>query len=150
MRTTAILLGLALAVPLSAAWSHCQLPCGIYDDEARFGEIAEYIQTIERSMQQIEELSKADPPNYNQIVRWVNNKDEHADELNHVVTYYFMNQRVKPVDGDSPEYQDYVVKLTLLHKMMVAAMRAKQTTDLEYVEELKDLLARFKKAYTGK
>ena len=57
----------------SLAYSHCQVPCGIYGDEARFDAIAEHITTIEKSMKQIEILSAEGKPNMNQIVRWVNN-----------------------------------------------------------------------------
>jgi nickel superoxide dismutase len=150
MKTIAAFALLALMLPIPAAWSHGQVPCGIYDDEMRLEMISEHIRTIERSMQQIEELSKAESPNANQIVRWVINKDEHADELVDIVTWYFMTQRVAPVPGDSQEYQDYVRKLTLLHEMMFYSMKAKQSTDLEYVENLKGLLADFSKAYMGK
>lgn len=149
MKRSAALLSLILFVPLSAAWSHCQVPCGIYDDEMRLEMIGEHIKTIERSMQQVEELSKADSPNYNQIVRWVNNKEEHADGLTDIVTWYFMNQRVKPVSGDSQDYQTYVSQITMLHEMMFYAMRAKQSTDMENVEKLKQLLEGFRRAYLG-
>ncbi len=63
----------------SLAYCHCQIPCGIYDDEARFASISEHITTIEKSMKEIERLSAEAKPNMNQIVRWVNNKDQHAD-----------------------------------------------------------------------
>lgn len=149
MKTCAVILSLLILVPASLAWSHCQVPCGIYDDEMRLEMIGEHIKTIERSMQQIEELSKAESPNYNQIVRWVINKEEHADELSHIVTWYFMNQRVKPVPGDSQDYQDYLTKLTILHEMMVYSMRAKQSTDMEHVEKLRQLLKDFRRAYLG-
>jgi nickel superoxide dismutase len=149
MIRTGALLSLILLVPLSAGWSHCQVPCGIYDDEMRFEMIGEHIKTIEKSMQQIEELSKAEIPDYNQIVRWVNNKEEHADELTHIVTWYFMNQRVKPVPGDSQEYQTYVNRITILHEMMFYSMKAKQSTDMENVEKLSQLLNDFRKAYLG-
>ena len=149
MKTCAVVLSLLILVPASLAWSHCQVPCGIYDDEMRLEMIGEHIKTIERSMQQIEELSKAESPNYNQIVRWVINKEEHADELSHIVTWYFMNQRVKPVPGDSQDYQDYLTKLTILHEMMVYSMRAKQSTDMEHVEKLRQLLKDFRRAYLG-
>ncbi len=149
MKRSAALLSLILFVPLSAAWSHCQVPCGIYDDEMRLEMIGEHIKTIERSMQQVEELSKADSPNYNQIVRWVNNKEEHADGLTDIVTWYFMNQRVKPVSGDSQDYQTYVSQITMLHEMMFYAMRAKQSTDMENVEKLRQLLEGFRRAYLG-
>ncbi len=135
----------------SLAYSHCQIPCGIYDDEARFGAIAEHITTIEKSMKEIERLSAESKPNMNQIVRWVNNKDQHADELSEIVTYYFLAQRIKPAAaGDTKGYNDYVKKLTLLHGMLIDAMKAKQTTDLANVEHLKSALDEFHKAYTGK
>ena len=135
----------------SLAYSHCQIPCGIYDDEARFNEIAEHITTIEKSMKQIDILSAEAKPNMNQIVRWVNNKEAHADELSHIVTYYFMAQRVKIAsEGNIPEYKKYVRKLTLLHEMLVTAMKAKQSTDTDNVAKLRTLLNSFHDAYTGK
>ncbi len=135
----------------SLAYSHCQIPCGIYDDEARFNTMAEHIKTIEKSMKLIESLSAQEKPNMNQIVRWVNNKEEHADELSHIVTHYFMAQRIKIVsEGNPQEYKKYVKKLTLLHEMLFYAMKAKQTTDTENVEKLKSLLNQFHESYYGK
>ena len=135
----------------SLAYSHCQIPCGIYGDDARFDAIAEHITTIEKSMKLITELSDQSKPNMNQLVRWVNNKDEHADELSHIITYYFMAQRVKlPPEGDKKAYNEYVKKLTLLHEMLVYTMKAKQTTDLANTEKLRTLLAQFQAVYSGK
>ena len=142
---------LALAVVFaSMAYSHCQIPCGIYDDQMRFDMIAEHITTIEKSMKLVTELSGQDKPNMNQIVRWVHNKDEHADEISHIIAYYFMAQRLKlPPEGDVKVYNEYVKKLTLLHEMLVYTMKAKQTTDLANVEKLRSLLAKFRDAYFG-
>jgi len=143
---------LALAVVFgSLAYSHCQIPCGIYDDEGRFNAISEHITTIEKSMKEIERLSAEAKPNMNQIVRWVNNKELHADELSEIVTYYFMAQRVKlPEEGNTKAQNEYVKKLTQLHKMLIYAMKAKQTTDLANVQELRSLLDEFHKIYSGK
>ncbi len=139
-----------VAIIASIAYSHCQIPCGIYDDEGRFDAISEHITTIEKSMKEIERLSAEAKPNMNQIVRWVNNKELHADELSEIVTYYFMAQRVKlPVDNDAKAYDDYIKKLTRLHRMLVYAMKAKQTTDLANVQELRSLLDKFHKIYSG-
>lgn len=152
IRTKIVLGGaLLLAVVLgSLAYSHCQIPCGIYDDEARFDAIAEHITTIEKSMKQIEILSAEGKPNMNQVVRWVNNKDHHAEELSKIVTYYFMAQRVKlPAEGDMKAHQDYLKKLTRLHRMLVYSMKAKQTTDLDTVEKLRVSLKEFHDAYSG-
>ena len=150
-RKVALLAALAVGVVFgSLAYSHCQVPCGIYGDDTRFGLIGEHITTIEKSMRQIGENMNLDPPNGNQIVRWVNNKEKHADEISHIVTYYFMAQRVKiPPAGDAKANSAYVKKLTLLHQMLVYSMKAKQTTDLSNVDKLRHLLEDFRKAYSG-
>ena len=149
MKASAAFFALMLLIPASLAWSHCQVPCGIYHDDVRLEMMSEHVQTIEKAMKQITDLSKAEDPNTNQIVRWVNNKDEHADELSHIVTWYFLSQRVKPVPAGGDGYDAYITKLTLLHEMMVNSMKAKQSTDIQYVERLKELLMDFTKAYTG-
>jgi len=150
-RTVIISFMAVVSIIASIAYSHCQIPCGIYDDEGRFGEIAEHITTIEKSMKLITELSAQDKPNMNQIVRWVNNKDHHADELSEIVTYYFMAQRVKlPAESDAKAQNEYVKKLTLLHEMLVYSMQAKQTTDLANVDKLRDSLKKFHQAYEAK
>jgi nickel superoxide dismutase len=142
-----------IAVVLLAApviYAHCQVPCGIHTDELRFGMFEEHITTIEKSMTEIKRLSQEGEKNYNQIVRWVTNKDYHADEFSAIVTYYFMAQRVKPVGPENAaEYGAYVRKLTLLHEMMVYAMKAKQDTDVAVVEKLRSLVTQFREAYFG-
>jgi len=144
----------AIAVIGASAWPaypHCQMPCGIYDDDARLAEIHEDIATVEKAMRQVVELGAAEKPNYNQLVRWVNTKEHHADHISEVVTQYFMTQRIQPVDpADQKAYADYAKKLTVLHRMLVAAMKAKQTTDLQYTRELDMLLHEFTQAYGSK
>ena len=131
--------------------SHCQVPCGIYDDDARLALIAEHIKTIAKASKQITAIGSAKQVNHNQLVRWVNNKDKHADELSEIVTYYFMAQRVKPADPtDKKAHAAYVQKLTLLHRMLVASMKAKQNTDPKYTQELAELLDKFTHAYGSK
>jgi len=128
--------------------SHCQIPCGIYGDPARLDMIAENITTIEKSMKLITELSSEEKPDMNQLVRWVQNKEKHADDTSHIITYYFMAQRIQPVDrGDTENYQKYVKQLTLLHQMLVYTMKTKQTTDPANVEKLRALLAEFRNDY---
>jgi len=129
--------------------AHCQIPCGIYGDEARFDAMMEDVTTIEKSMQQIVELSAADAANWNQSVRWVTNKEIHADRLTETVTQYFLAQRIKPTPADSDKHAKYVHELTVLHEMMVHAMKAKQTTDLRHVEALRTLIGQLKVSYLG-
>ncbi|MGD9161660.1 MAG: superoxide dismutase [Ni] [Desulfobacteraceae bacterium] len=126
-------------------YAHCEIPCGIYDDEMRVKMISEHIQTIEKSMNQINELEKAGLANHsNQLVRWIMNKEDHAGKLQEIVTQYFMTQRIK-IDS-----KDYDKKLNTLHHMLVYAMKCKQTTDLENVEALKKLVKEFSDIYFRK
>ncbi len=133
-----------------SVFAHCQIPCGIYGDENRFETMLEDVKTIEKSMRQIGELSGQAKPNWNQLVRWVGNKEDHADKLTETVTYYFMAQRIKPpAHGDEKAHKKYVHELSLLHRMVVHCMKAKQTTDLEHVEKLRQLIGAFKDSYLG-
>ena len=133
---------------IGRVYSHCQIPCGIYDDPVRLKLIAEHITTIEKSMKQIQTLSK-DSTNLNQSTRWVLNKEDHADALSQIVTDYFLVQRIKPAAEDSDAYQKYIRQLTLLHQMLQESMKCKQTTDLIHVEKLRELLEAFATAYQG-
>ena len=145
----AILLVAALA-PTHPAFAHCQIPCGIYDDPVRFSLLEEHIATIEKSMNQINDLADEPGEHANQLVRWVMNKEDHADYFAGIVTEYFLQQRIKPVDArEGEDWEAYVEKIRLCHEMLVNVMKAKQTADLEYVEKLRTLVAEFHKAYFG-
>ncbi len=126
------------------ALAHCEIPCGIYDDQMRIAMISEHITTIEKSIKEIVKLETAKPVNYNQLVRWVMNKEDHASQLQKIVTQYFMTQRIKP------DTQNYNRKLTLLHKMLIQAMKCKQTTDLTHTTAIRVLLKEFGGLYFGK
>jgi nickel superoxide dismutase len=135
---------LLLAVILfttSHVGAHCEIPCGIYDDELRIKLMVEHVTTIEKSMKQIVTLSQQPPINHNQLVRWVVNKEDHANALQEIVTQYFMTQRIKF------GAENYGKKLALLHRMLVFAMKCKQTTDLNHIEALRSLLGEFSKLY---
>jgi nickel superoxide dismutase len=130
------------------SFSHCEIPCGIYHDELRIELLNEHIQTIEKSMMQIAELQKADVVDYNQLVRWVDNKEAHADKIQEIVYQYFMNQRVKPVDpSEGEKYKKYVKQITLLHELLVYSMKAKQSIDIGVVKKLNETLSAFEVAY---
>ena len=129
----------ALVLVAGNVFAHCEIPCGIYDDELRMSLISEHAGTIEKSMNQIIELEKGG--NANQLVRWVTNKEVHANEVQHIVTQYFMTQRIK---FDTPDYDK---KLAALHEILVYAMKCKQTTDVTNVEMLRQAADRFHKLY---
>jgi nickel superoxide dismutase len=137
---TAILAGGLFAGLVPTAHAHCEIPCGIYTDSMRIDMIEEHCQTIEKSMAQIR--AGADG-NQNQLIRWVTNKEDHANQIQHIVTQYFMTQRIKP------EMEKYEQKLSLLHQMLLAAMKCKQTTEPAHVAKLRVLAATFSTLYFG-
>ncbi len=132
------------------AFTHCEVPCGIYHDDVRFSMLSEHIDTMEKAMKQITGLSGQQPVNYNQVVRWTMTKEDHANQFREVLVQYFLTQRIKPVEPGSDGYDKYQKSLELIHRMIVHAMKAKQTTDTAHTDALRKLLAEFQGLYTHK
>ena len=144
------LLCAVLLIGADGAYGHCEIPCGIYGDDLRFAALDEDIRTIEKSMGQIKELSADPGANANQIARWVMNKEVHADRIRDTVAQYFLAQRIKlPDEGDSAAVEAYRDQLSRLHKLIVHAMKSKQTTDLDHPASLRETLKAFREAYEG-
>ncbi|MGJ8726509.1 MAG: superoxide dismutase [Ni] [Roseibacillus sp.] len=140
--------GLALfAAPNLGA--HCQVPCGIYDDNNVIQSMHTDWITIEKASKTILELQKDPSANAHQLTRWVTNKESHAQAIQEKVLNYFLAQRLKPttVDAEAPAY---IEKLTLCHKVIVTAMKCKQSTDPEAVAELHNLLHEFETQFGTK
>lgn len=136
MRNVCLSIAAAAAILTGAlpglARAHCQLPCGIYDDHARVLLMLEDAATIEKSVVLITELSgKSDPQSQNQLVRWVMNKEEHAQKIISLISDYFLTQRVNPAQ------KDYTARLIKHHAVIIAAMKAKQNADMAHVNALK-------------
>ncbi len=127
----------------SQALAHCEIPCGIYDDTMRVSMLKEHLVTIEKSMETIKALEKEKNTNMNQLVRWIMNKEDHANQFQEIVSQYFMTQRV------TPDSKHYTQKVEVLHQMLVLAMRCKQTTDTGHVQTLRELISEFEKLYFG-
>lgn len=128
---TFVLLVVSLTVYSQQAYSHCQIPCGIYDDHARVKTMLEDTATTRKAVKLITELSgKKDAQSSNQLVRWVLNKENHAQNVISTLSDYFLTQRVKP------KQKDYVERLKKHHAVIVAAMKVKQNADMKYVDAL--------------
>lgn len=150
-RFVAGLLGLGLALMPVLVGAHCEIPCGIYGDDGRFKALLEDVTTIEKSMNEINKLSGEGEKNFNQIVRWVNNKEQHADHIREVVSQYFLAQRIKePAAGDAAASKVYTEKLVILHQIIRTAMKCKQTTDPANAKTLHDLVHDFQALYNAK
>ena len=138
----------ASTVPNAAA-VHCQVPCGIYGDSMRIDMHMEDAATIEKGMNSIAELQKEEGSDANQLVRWIMNKDQHAQAIQERIASYWLAQRIKaPADADDASARDkYHRQLALLHGMTVAAMKCKQATDTAHVARLRELALDFSETY---
>ncbi len=137
LRTTILFITLVAAgsnmtLLIDSAHAHCQIPCGIYDDYARIQSMLEDVTTIEKSIQLINKLSKkADAQSQNQLVRWVMNKEKHAQNIINNMSNYFLTQRIQS------KQKDYTERLIRHHAVMTAAMKTKQNVDQRYAKALR-------------
>ena len=118
------------------AKAHCQIPCGIYDDQLRIELMEEHAGTIKKSIQSMN--SSTEP---SQQVRWTINREEHADQLTEIVVDYFLTQRIKK---SAPDYEKTVVQL---HQIMQQIMRCKQKQEVEQADQLLEMIHDFEHLY---
>lgn len=134
-----IIITLISIQPLSA---HCQIPCGIYDDHLRLMSMLEDAETIQKSMKMIDELAgKVDVQSQNQLVRWVMNKEKHAQNIISTISDYYLTQRVKQ------NQKDYLIRLENHHKVIIDAMKTKQKIDIDLVNNLRESIKALEKYY---
>jgi nickel superoxide dismutase len=138
-----VLAGLVFLLP-QLSYAHCQIPCGIYDDHHRVQSMLEDAETVEKSARLIGELSgKSDAQSQNQLIRWVMNKEKHAQNIISTISDYFLTQRVKT------SQKDYNERLAKHHAVIVAAMKAKQNSDISYANKLKESIEALAPYYPG-
>ncbi len=133
---------------------HCQVPCGIYDDPRRIADLKEDIKTILKAQRQVNEICKNTGPfpeaqAMNQAVRWVNTKEEHASHVIDTVSQYFLTQKVKPKNKGDEGYDEYLEVLAAHHRVMSAAMKAKQSADPETAHALEHAVDDLGKIYSA-
>ena len=129
---------------LSTNWlsAHCQVPCGVYGDSARFTQMLEDQTTIAKAIAQINDLAdKKDGKSANQLARWVSTKEDHANKIQMIIAEYFLTQRIKL---SSDNYADL---LKGAHAVMVAAMKCKQGVDAKNADSLKSAIESFQSVY---
>ena len=137
------------AFGLNNIHAHCQVPCGIYNDAVRIIQLREHVTTIEKSMNKIEQLTsdESSSQNMNQLIRWINTKEEHATFIQSIIADYFLAQRIKPKKKDEAGRQQYVDQTLLLQQIIVAAMKSKQTVDKSDPRSVSTLLNQFVELY---
>ena len=128
---------------------HCQVPCGIYTDQLRFESMLEDTKTIAKSIGAINDFAAnvaggMSGTAINQVSRWVSTKEDHASHIQEVMASYFFAQRIKA------DHKDYTGQLASAHRVIVAAMKAKQAADPATADALKEAIYDFYRAYEGK
>ena len=123
-------------------FSHCQIPCGIYNDALRVIQIEENLKTIEKSINEIIILSSQNTPqSIQQIVRWTHTKEDHSNKSQSILSDYFLSQRIKEKN------ENYTKQLIYLHKIYVSMMKCKQTVEIKNIKEARESLSYFCKLY---
>lgn len=131
------ILAILFALSTGQLSAHCQIPCGIYHDQMVVNGLKEDVETLTKSVNAIHTNAKVTAQDQNQLIRWVMNKEKHADKLANTLVEYFLKQRITL---DAEKLQDKVVSV---HKMLVLSMKVKQSVDLGTVAELKKELNTF-------
>lgn len=127
---------------------HCQVPCGIFTDDLRYKMLLEDATTIRKSVVQMQELHKAGTlQDIHQMTRWIKTKEDHAGGVMHTVADYFMAQKLKK---DLLSKEEYLEVLAMLHAVMVAAMKTKQSSELAAVDALDAALKALEPLYSSK
>ena len=137
------MIGLGMIVGFSSpVFSHCQVPCGIFDDHARVHQMLEDSVTVIKAASMMAELAgKTDAQSVNQMTRWVMNKESHAQKIIETISDYYLTQRVKT------DQADYIERLKTHHAVMLAAMKAKQSADKSYGLALQKAIQALEKYY---
>ena len=89
----------------------------------------------------IELNDKSDAQSAQQLVRWVNNKEIHADKIIATISNYFLTQRVKP------SAEDYLRRLSEHHRVILLSMKVKQKADAEVADDLRQAVEALSKYY---
>jgi nickel superoxide dismutase len=119
-----------------SVYAHCQLPCGIYNDNARVKMMLEDSNLITKAVKEIQEFSKKnDALSKNQLTRWVINKEKHANHIIEVISDYFLTQRIKPTQ------KDYKERLAKHHTAILAAVTVKQGVDADVAMKLQHAIS---------
>lgn len=125
-----IFLAIALSFASSQVHGHCQIPCGIYHDQMVVQGLREDIETLSKAVNEIGHNSGVKSQDQNQLVRWILNKEKHADKLSDTIVEYFLKQRIKT---DADKVQE---KVSSAHRILVLTMKVKQSVDQKVVDQL--------------
>src|SRR5262249_47531653 len=74
----------------------------------------------------------------NEFIRWVNQKEQGADEVATILTTFFLQQKIKPGEEDTTQ------RVLSAHKLLFLLVPIKQTVDLKFLNDFYEEWERFK------
>jgi len=123
-------------VKFHEAQAHCDIPCGIYDPiVAQINAL-----TVVRMLDLMADLDATTGDKlayHNSMSRYIAVKEDHAEKAKHEIRVIF---------GDyikAPHVEKYPELPTLVHKIMMAGSKVRQSTDRAAAVEFVDLINKF-------
>uniref|UniRef100_UPI00140E9480 superoxide dismutase [Ni] n=1 Tax=Neochlamydia sp. AcF84 TaxID=2315858 RepID=UPI00140E9480 len=142
MKKTILVQGIiALLCHTGTLMAHCQMPCGVYHDELVFNQIDQYIETMYKGITELNNSKFSTPFERNNFIRWVKLKDSASDEIANLITAYFLQQKIKPAEADTPK------RLISAHKMLFELTAIKQNVNIKMIETFADEWENFKQMF---
>lgn len=140
MKTLFLTIGIASSLLMSSSSlnAHCQMPCGIYHDDMVYDQIDQYSETMYKGVSVMNDSKFQTPKERNEFTRWTIQKETASDETASLMVRYFLQQKIKPGEPDTPK------RLESLHKLLFLLVAIKQNVDLSFVKEFTEEWERFK------
>lgn len=118
--------------------SHCQMPCGIYHDDMVFDQVDQYIETMAKGISVMNDDKFKNSHDYNEFIRWVILKENSSDDVADILTEFFLQQKIKPGEDDTPK------RLAAVHKLLFLLVAIKQNSDMKILNDFYEEWERFK------
>jgi len=112
--------------PLNA---HCQMPCGIYNDQMVYDQVNQFYKTVYKGVMAMKNNKLETVEDKNQFVRWVMTKERLCNETAEIITKFFLQQKLKPDDEDTKPL------ILSAHKLLFLLVAIKQTVDVDIVND---------------
>ncbi len=122
----------------SALNAHCQMPCGIYHDDMVFDQVDQYVETMYKACSILNNNKFASVHDHLEFTRWVINTEEMSNDTAELFLKYFLQQKIKPGESDTPQ------KLNSIHKLLFLIVQIKQNCDQKIVLQFGEEWENFK------
>jgi len=124
----------------SSLSAHCQMPCGIYNDQMMYDQVNQFYLTAFKAVKALEHNEFTTDEDKNQFVRWVMTKERLCNETAMLLTTYFFQQKIMPID-------DNIDLVKSLHKLLFQLVAIKQNVDIKLVKEFGKEWENFKQLF---